>query len=496
MSTNENDNNAQAPGHTVEKIGGTSIANTPVILENVLIGGREGAALYNRAFVVSAYSGFTDRLLEHKKSGQPGVFALFAGAENKWEWSEALSATADAMCEKNTDVFGGNTPDTRIADAFVRERVEGVRNCLIDLHRLCSYGQFRLDEHLATVREMLAALGEAHSAHNTALLLRNLDVHATFVDLTGWRDDRKLNLDQRINDAFADIDFARELPIVTGYASCIDGMVSLYDRGYTEVTFSRIAAITGAAEAIIHKEFHLSSADPKLVGADRVIKIGRTNYDVADQLSNMGMEAVHPKAAKGLRQAGIPLRVKNTFDPLDEGTVIDGDFMPDTPRAEIVTGLRTVFALEVFEQDMVGVKGYDAEILKALTRHDIRIVSKCSNANTITHYVDCTRKGLKRAAAEVEAVFESADVNIRRLSIVSVIGANLDLPGITARVARALDEASIPLLGFHQLTRSTDLQALVAEDDYDAAVKALHAALVEACDESTARRCPGLAEAA
>src|SRR3546814_16570481 len=94
-------------------------------------------------------------------------------------------------------------------------------------------------------------------------------------------------------------------------------MVRRYARGYTEMTFSRIAVLTGAREAIIHKEFHLSSADPKLVGADRARKIGRTNYDVADQLANLGMEAIHPGAGRGLRQSGIPLRVRNSFDRED-----------------------------------------------------------------------------------------------------------------------------------------------------------------------------------
>ena len=469
--------------HTVEKIGGTSIANTSVILDNVLINGRTGDDLYNRIFVVSAYAGMTNLLLEHKKSGKPGVYSLFASAENKWQWSEALTDLADAMREKNAEIFGDH-PDCKVADNFVLERVEGVRNCLIDLHRLCSYGQFRLDEHLMTVREMLAALGEAHSAHNTALLLRQKDINAVFVDLTGWRDEEKMTLDDRINGALKHIDVSKELPIVTGYASCLEGMVKLYDRGYTEVTFSRIGALSNAREAIIHKEFHLSSADPKLVGDDKVRKIGETNYDVADQLSNMGMEAVHPKAAKGLRQAGIPLRVKNTFDPADAGTIITDDFMPETPRAEIVTGIPSLYAFELFEQDMVGVKGYDAEALKALTRHKLWIVTKCSNANTITHYVTGSRKALKRAAADLEAVFENAEVSMRKLAIVSVIGANLKVDGLTAKASMAMYEAGIPLLGLHQLTRNTDLQAFVAEEDYDRTVKVLHKALVEDNDSA------------
>src|SRR5690625_7583517 len=95
-----------------------------------------------------------------------------------------------------------------------------------------------------------------------------------------------------------------------------------FDRGYSEMTFSRIAVVTGAKEAIIHKEFHLSSADPRLVGADTAVPIGRTNYDVADQLANLGMEAIHHRAAKGLRRSDIPLRLKNTCDPQPHGTLI------------------------------------------------------------------------------------------------------------------------------------------------------------------------------
>jgi len=463
---------------TVEKIGGTSIANTKAIVENVLVGKRRGEELYNRLFVVSAYAGMTDLLLEHKKSGAPGVFSLFASAGNKWAWTEALSSVAMAMEAKNTEIFDG-TPEQDTADSFIRERIEDVQNCLIDLHRLCAYGQFRLDENLATVKEVLSSLGEAHSAFNTALLLRQRGVRANCVDLTGWRDARTLTLEERMDDALSGIDLSRELPIVTGYTSCPNGLVRQFGRGYTEVTFARLAALVGADEAIIHKEFHLSSADPKLVGRDKVRKIGTTSFDVADQLSNMGMEAVHPKAAKILRQAGIPLRVKNTFDPLDEGTAILANYAPDAPRADIVTGLKGIYALEVFDQDMVGEKGYDAAALEALTRHSIRIVSKCSNANTITHYVDGSRKALKRATADIEAALRGAKVSVSRVAIVSVIGADIDVPGITARALCALHDAGVSISGLQQVSRKTDIQAVIAEDDFDIAIRALHKVLVE-----------------
>jgi aspartate kinase len=238
--------------HSVEKIGGTSMSRTDALLDNVLIGVRKGADLSNRIFVVSAYGGMTDLLLEHKKSGEHGVYSLFASAESGWSWGDALSRVGERMIEKNADIFTDPTA-LATADAFIRERIEGVRSCLIDLQRLCSYGHFQLEHHLLTVREMLAALGEAHSAHNTALLLRQHGVKARFVDLTGWRDETQRGLDDQILHAFAEIDVALELPIVTGYAQCLPPLMQTYDRGYSEVTLSRLAVVTEALEAIIHK---------------------------------------------------------------------------------------------------------------------------------------------------------------------------------------------------------------------------------------------------
>jgi aspartate kinase len=88
-----------------------------------------------------------------------------------------------------------------------------------------------------------------------------------------------------------------------------------FDRGYSEITFSKIAVLTHAREGIIHKEYHLCTGDPKLIGTDKVQIIGNTNFDIADQLSDLDMEAIHSKASKDMEQCGIPIRIKNAFDP-------------------------------------------------------------------------------------------------------------------------------------------------------------------------------------
>lgn len=468
----------ETPRHTVEKIGGTSMARSQELLDIVLIGDRKGADLYNRIFVVSAYGGMTDDLLEHKKSGKPGVYALFASAEGGWVWGDALTAVADRMYEHNARIFADEGA-RQSANRFARERIEGVRSCLIDLSRLCSFGHFQLQQHLLTVREMLASLGEAHSAFNTSLLLNIHGVRARMIDLTGWRDEGQFTLDEAIERALADVDLATELPIVTGYAQCSEALMGTYDRGYSEVTLSRLAVVTRAREAIIHKEFHLSTADPRVVPAEAVRVIGETNYDVADQLSNMGMEAIHPRAAKSLRQAGIPLRVKNAFEPDHPGTVIRSDLTATAPQVEIVTGLKSVFAFEFHDQDMVGVKGYDTEILEALKRHKVWIISKTSNANTITHFLKGSMKAIKRVETDLTTAFPSAEVTLRKVSLVSAIGRDIGHANILMQAMRVLSDAGIAPLGVHDLMRKVDLQVVVEPDDFDTTIKALHLGLIE-----------------
>jgi len=465
--------------HTVEKIGGTSMSNYEAVRDNIIVGHRSKDELYQRIFVVSAYGGVTNELLEHKKTGKPGVFALFADAESDWAWGDDLTKMVRFLTDINDKLFDDPMLKQQ-ADQFITDRAEGVRGCLIDLQRLCSYGQFRLEEHLLTVREMLAGIGEAHSAFNTTLKLQQEGINARFVDLTGWRDAEMLPLDEKLEQAFSTVDLTRELPIVTGYAQCEEGLMRTFDRGYSEMTFSRVAVITQAREAIIHKEFHLSSADPNIVGADKVVPLGRTNYDVADQLANLGVEAIHPRAGKGMRQHEIPLRVMNTFEPEHTGTLITSDYVSETPQVEIIAGARGVFAIEVFDQDMQGEPGSDRKILDILSRFKVRFMSKDTNANTITHYVDTTLKHAKRVVKALEEVFPNGEINVRKVSMVSAIGSDMKVPGVLARSVNALAEDNINVLALHQCMRQVDIQFVVDDNNYEKAIVTLHHVLIEA----------------
>lgn len=462
--------------HTIEKIGGTSMSRFGEVMNNVIIGSRQGAELYNRVFVVSAYSGITNLLLEDKKTGEPGVYGHIA-RDNK-NWPEALEKVRERMLEYNRS-FEGIGLNVADADRFVNERIDAVRECLKYITFLRSAGHSRPSEYLPSTREFLAALGEAHSAYNSVEILKANGVNARFVDLSGWMSPDIMSLNEAILSAFKDIEFDREMPIVTGYVKYDEGIMKRFDRGYSEITFSKIAVLTDAKEGIIHKEFHLSTGDPKLIGVDKVQIIGNTNFDIADQLSDMDMEAIHSKAAKEMEMKNIPIRIKNAFDPEHPGTLISRDYISPAPRVEMICGRSDLIALEVHDPEMVGGVGYDHRLTEFLARNGINYIAKNTNANTITHYIPQKSKNIEACMAEMRKAFVHATVTGTPVAVVSVIGTNMKIPGFLAKAAKALYEADINVLALDQVMRQVNIQFIVSRDDFKKAQIVLHREFVE-----------------
>ncbi|WP_236632932.1 aspartate kinase [Endozoicomonas elysicola] len=462
--------------HTVEKIGGTSMSQYQDVLNNIWLNEKNGS-ISNRIFVVSAYAGITDLLLEHKKTGEAGVYSCFIDGEKEDAWLDMLGKLETRLLEINKDMFSGHYLSQ--ANQFIRQRIADAQTCMTSLHSLCSYGHFQLQQHLATVREMLASIGEAHSAFNSTLLLKSRDINARFVDLTGWKTSEPLPMDEMIKQAFEGFDPSKQLLIATGYTHCQEQLMKTFDRGYSEMTFAKIAAVTGAREAIIHKEYHLSSADPKLAGKDNVIPIGMTNFDVADKLSNLGMEAIHPKAAQEIRKSGIKLRIKNTFEPEHLGTIIDQNYCNPRPCVEIIAGRKDIAAIEIFDQEMLGSIEHDLQISRLIQELKLQLVNKESDANSITFYLTGSRKKINRLVRLTEQKYPTAEVAIHKAAMVSAIGSDLKVKGILAKTVSALSDADINVMALHQTIRQVEMQCIVAESDYENAIRALHKTLVE-----------------
>ena len=156
-------------------------------------------------------------------------------------------------------------------------------------------------------------------------IVQHHGINARFIDLCGFQDTEYLSIDERIIKAFSDLDCSSTIPIATGYTKGTEGIMREFDRGYSEVTFSKIAVTVNADEAVIHKEYHLSTADPLIVGLENSRPVGFTNYNVADQLADLGMEAIHPGGCRDKHTNQEHLRARTPGNP----------HKPGIPRREI-----------------------------------------------------------------------------------------------------------------------------------------------------------------
>jgi len=452
----------------VEKIGGTSMSRFAEIVDNVIL--QDTKDVYGRVYVVSAYAGITNDLLDHKKTGQPGIYKLFEDQEN---YPIKMLALRERLFELNKNFVSAGL-NLEEANNFIGDRIDQAINILRSMDNVLASGYVSRNELLLAARELLTSLGEMHSAFNSADILRSKGYDTTYVDLSGWDDSRQLTIDERIKDSFSNIDPFSTICFATGYTKGTEGIMREFDRGYSEVTFSKVAVLLGANEAIIHKEYHLCSGDPLVIGEADTHPVCNTNYDVADQLADVGMEAIHPKASKPLEVKSIPIRVKNAFDPKHPGTLITKNFIAPSSKVEIVTGSDGVLCLEIHDTRMVGEVGFDLRIMEVFFQHKISYISKMTNANTIDLIVeekDCTPNLL----AELSDMFEK--ISTKQVAIVCAIGSNIAQPGIMAKASQALAVDGINILAVSQTTRQTNMQFIVKRDQFAQAQKALHTAL-------------------
>lgn len=422
---------------------------------------------YGRVFVVSAYSGVTNMLLEDKKTKAPGIYQQFIKGE---DYGSSMDYLLNEMLQINKSFIDIGL-DYEVCHDFLIERIMQTKAYLNSMEDIIASGYVGRDSIFSAARELLASIGEAHSAFNTVNILRNNEISSELVDLTGFRDPKQLSISERIEKSFKDVNPHEAIIIATGYTKGIEGIMREYQRGYSDITFSKIATQIKADEAIIHKEYHLSSADPKIVGVDKAIVVGRTNYDVADQLADIGMEAIHPNASKPLEMAGINLRIKNTFEPDHPGTVISKDYIGPEAKIEIIAGSDKIVVLEIHDTSMVGEIGFDLEIMKKFKEYDISYIMKATNANSISLVIweaDLNELFM----SELETKYQT--VIVQEAAIVCVIGSNIAMPRILARAANALAKNDINVKCVSQSLRQVNMQFVIDRKMYTRAIICLN----------------------
>ena len=276
------------------------------------------------------------------------------------------------------------------------------------------------------------------------------------------------------------------VPVVTGFiAAAPDGSSTTLGRGGSDYTASLLGAALGAKEIWIWSDVDgFFSADPKRVRDARILPY--ISYAEAMELSHAGARVLHPLAVQPAMKAGIPLLIKNSFNPGAKGTRIERATPSEISRTLPVTGLSSinkVVLLNMSGSGMVGVPGIASRLFSCLARHRINVIfiSQASSEQSITLAI--TPSQAAKAKKILEEVF-SAEIESRQieplvirrnLALIAVVGNNMSgHPGVSAQLFETLGKNGINVIAVAQGANEMNISLVIDAHDEDKALNCIH----------------------
>jgi aspartokinase/homoserine dehydrogenase 1 len=450
------------------KFGGSSVARPETIRQVVEIIGLAGP---RAVVVVSALGGVTDDLLE----------AASRAAEDGESWRETLVT----LRTRHRD-----TAEAVAADTDVTADLERLFDELSEL----LHGVSLLRECSDRTRDRILATGELASSRIVAAALRAAHIPAAAVDArTLIRTDRTFGAARvdadvsypAIRSALAD---RTEVPVVTGFLGATDrGATTTLGRGGSDFTASLLGAALSAEEIQLWTDVSgVMSCDPRLV--PDAFPLPALSYDELMELSHFGAKVVHPPSVHPARAAGIPLAIRNTFEPDAPGTMVT-EAAADADQA--VRGLASIpeVALLRLEGDgMVGVPGIAERLFGALAAHRISVIliSQASSEHSICLAVAPTDADGARQAVDAAFALERAAglvnplVVERDLAVLAVVGQTMcRAVGISGRLFGILGRAGVNVRAIAQGSSERNISLVVARSDQRRAMAAIHGAFFD-----------------
>jgi aspartokinase/homoserine dehydrogenase 1 len=276
------------------------------------------------------------------------------------------------------------------------------------------------------------------------------------------------------------------VPVVTGFiASAADGTVTNLGRGGSDYTATILGAVLHSSEVWIWTDVDgFYSADPKRVRDARVIPY--ISYAEAKELSHAGAKVLHPLAVQPAMKAGIPVLIKNTFNPGAPGTRIEHEPAVRTELPRPVTGLTSinhVVLLNLSGSGMAGVPGTASRLFSCLATHSINIIfiSQASSEQSISLAILPGQASMAKKVLEEEFFREIEarriePIHVRRnLAMVAVVGNKMSgHPGVSAQLFETLGKNGINVIAVAQGANEMNISLVIDSSDEDKALNCIH----------------------
>ena len=265
--------------------------------------------------------------------------------------------------------------------------------------------------------------------------------------------------------------------VVTGFiASNLKNETTTLGRNGSNYTAALLANFLDAEELQNYTHVNgIYTADPNLVADAQQIR--ELSYSEANELANFGTSVLHAKTIIPLVEKNINLRILNTFNPDDEGTLITAK--PSTKEVTSLSVLDNVALLNLEGRGLLGKSGVDARIFGALSNHGISvsIVSQGSSERGIGLIIDADQatQAVIALEREFESDFYSQDVNkidvVDDVSVISIVG--IELSSFHKPFNALIKNQITPLL-FNNTVTGKNVSLVVKKAQLHKAVNVIH----------------------
>jgi aspartate kinase len=217
----------------------------------------------------------------------------------------------------------------------------------------------------------------------------------------------------------------------------------------------------------------MMTADPRLISTARVIE--RLSYVEAAELAWFGAKVLHPRTIAPAVAQRIPVRVLNTTNVASAGTLVTEQGEPEAGGPRAIAVKRGITVVHMTSNQMLGAHGFLARLFAVFEQLEVSVDLITTSEVSVSVTID-EKHNLKQLTERLAPV---ADVSVlENQSIVAIVGRNVMRDSAAgARVFEAL--RGVPMSMFSLGTSGLNLSIVVANEDADRAVRAVHAALFE-----------------
>ena len=459
----------------VMKFGGTSVADGPKIRQV----GELVRSYYDKgneiAVVVSAMSGLTDELqatAERLTSEYAEIteVAEFVHLIGKRHFDATYAAIEDEMII--TEVI-----------SEIETRLEELKNALT--------GIYHLGELTDRSYDYVSSFGERLSAPIVSGALKSLKVQSVF--LTGGEagiiTDSKHRgagpteiTERRVHERLVPLLKVSVVPVITGFiASNIHNIITTLGRGGSDYTASIIGSAVDADEIWIWTDVDgIMTADPKLVSNARTLP--QVSYAEAMEISYFGAKVIHPKTIEPAVTKGIPVRVKNTFNPNGANTTIVHAVANDQSLVKAVTAVNNVALITLSGAGMAGTIGVASHVFAKLADAGVNIIMISQGSSEANISVLVEEEHLSSALNALHGLKIEFNGNVIKeiscnedVSAIAVVGSRMaGTPGIVGRIFSRMGSINVNVIMISQGSTEYNVSFVLKRDSVRRAVESLH----------------------